>query len=153
MPDSGFELGTDGPITIVVGVDGSDSSSHAAAYAGGLARRQGARLIAVYVRRQTGGVLTVADRTGASVALEQRHQDDTETELRTAFEQVAPTYGIDAQLVIKTGDPFSEICRLAESRRADAVVVGASTSLGHRVAGSLAIKLVRQAKWPVTVVP
>jgi nucleotide-binding universal stress UspA family protein len=153
MPDSGFELGTDGPITIVVGVDGSESSSRAAAYAGGLARRQGASLVAVYVRRPVGGVLTVADRTGASVALEQLHQDDVETELRTAFEHVAPTYGIDAQLVIRTGDPFREICRLAESHRADAVVVGASTTLGHRVAGSLAIRLVRQAKWPVTVVP
>src|SRR3954453_7809367 len=110
MPDSGFELGTDGPITIVVGVDGSDSSSRAAAYAGGLARRQGASLIAVYVRRQVGGVLTAADRTGASAALEQRHQHDTGTELRSGFENGAPAYGIDAQPVIKTGDPFTEIC-------------------------------------------
>jgi nucleotide-binding universal stress UspA family protein len=148
-----FELGTDGPITIVVGVDGSESSSRAAAYAGGLARRQGAALVAVYVRHPVGGVLAAADRSGASIGLEQLHQDDVETELRTAFEHVAPTYGIDAHLVIRTGDPFSEICRTAESHRADAVVVGASTSLGHRVAGSLAIRLVRQAKWPVTVVP
>src|SRR4051794_6845576 len=145
MPDSGFELGTDGPITIVVGVDGSESSSRAAAYAGGLARRQGASVLAVYVRRPVGGVLAVADRTGAGIMLEQRRQDDVESELRTAFEQVAPTYGIDAQLVIRTGDPFTETCRLAESHRADAVVVGASTSLGHRIAGSLAVKLVRQA--------
>ncbi len=148
-----FELGTDGPITIVVGVDGSESSSRAAAYAGGLARRQGASLVAVYIRHPVGGLLTAADRTGASVALEQGHQDDVETELRNAIEHVAPTYGINAQLVVRTGDPFREICRLAESHHADAVVVGASTSLGHRIAGSLAIRLVRQAKWPVTVVP
>jgi nucleotide-binding universal stress UspA family protein len=153
MVESRFELGTDGPATIVAGVDGSESSLRAAAYAGGLARRQGASLVGVYVRRPYGGALSIADRTGVSVVLEQQSQDDVETELRTAFEHVAPAYGIDAQFVIRTGDPFTEICHVAESHRADAVVVGASTSLGHRVAGSLAVKLVRQAKWPVTVVP
>jgi nucleotide-binding universal stress UspA family protein len=33
------------------------------------------------------------------------------------------------------------------------VVVGSSESLGHRVAGSIAVRLVRGARWPVTVVP
>ena len=44
-----FELGTDGPSAIVVGVDGSATSLRAGAYAAGLARRQRARLVAVYV--------------------------------------------------------------------------------------------------------
>ena len=33
------------------------------------------------------------------------------------------------------------------------VVVGASEHLGHRIVGSLASRLVRAGKWPVTVVP
>src|SRR5262245_20804660 len=40
-----FELGTDGPKTLVVGVDGSTTSLRAGAYAAGLARRQGAHLV------------------------------------------------------------------------------------------------------------
>jgi nucleotide-binding universal stress UspA family protein len=32
-------------------------------------------------------------------------------------------------------------------------VVGASTHAGHRLVGSLAVRLVKAARWPVTVVP
>ena len=44
-----FELGTDGPSAILVGVDDSVTATRAGWYAAGLARRQGAKLIAVYV--------------------------------------------------------------------------------------------------------
>ena len=46
-----FELGTDGPKVILVGLDDSVTSMRAGAYAAGLARRQGARLVCVYVER------------------------------------------------------------------------------------------------------
>jgi hypothetical protein len=46
-----FELGTDGPKVILVGVDDSVTSLRAGAYAAGLARRQGARLVVVYVEQ------------------------------------------------------------------------------------------------------
>ena len=51
------------------------------------------------------------------------------------------------------GDPYSELVRVASQLRADAVVVGASSRLGHRFVGSLAVRLVKAGKWPVTVVP
>ena len=50
-PAPEFDFGTDGPSLILVGVDGSRTSLRAAAYAGGLARRQRCRLLAVYVGR------------------------------------------------------------------------------------------------------
>ncbi|HEX4288027.1 MAG TPA: universal stress protein [Trebonia sp.] len=43
--------------------------------------------------------------------------------------------------------------RIAQETRADAIVVGASLKAGHRLLGSLAVRLVRAGKWPVTVVP
>ena len=51
------------------------------------------------------------------------------------------------------GDPFTELRRIADEIHADAVVVGASAHAGHRLVGSLAVRLVKAARWPVTVVP
>ena len=42
---------------------------------------------------------------------------------------------------------------MAEGIGTDAVVVGASARAGHRLIGSLAVRLVKAARWPVTVVP
>lgn len=54
-----------------------------------------------------------------------------------------------ATLVIREGDPFEELTTVAESLHADAIVVGAS----DQRLGSLAVRLVRHARWPITVVP
>jgi nucleotide-binding universal stress UspA family protein len=74
-------------------------------------------------------------------------------DMRKRAEQVAAEFGISISFVTRRGDPFAEICRVAAEVRADAIVVGASTKAGHRLIGSLAVRLVRAGKWPVTVVP
>jgi nucleotide-binding universal stress UspA family protein len=55
--------------------------------------------------------------------------------------------------VATRGDSFNELHRIAREICADAIVVGASTKAAHRLVGSLAVRLVRASKWPVTVVP
>ena len=49
--DAPFELGADGPRSILVGIDDSTTAARAGWYAAGLARRQGARVTAVFVAR------------------------------------------------------------------------------------------------------
>jgi nucleotide-binding universal stress UspA family protein len=51
------------------------------------------------------------------------------------------------------GDPYHGLCDYADKLRADAVVIGASQKAGHRIVGSVAVRLVKAGKWPVTVVP
>lgn len=148
-PPARFELGTDGPSLILVGLDGSRTSLRAASYAAGLARRQGSRLACVFV-----------DRPGATASLYpavqvagRENNLQIAADLRQQIEAGAAALGLDAIFLTATGDPVSEITRLAEQLHADAVIVGASESAGHRLIGSIASRLVRSGRWPVTVVP
>lgn len=135
---------------IVVGVDGSDSSLRAASYAGGLARRQRALLAVVYVQpvMATGAALgvPVADTTDEIA-------EGLITEIRDAAERVKGIYEVRWEFHTFRGDPYNGLVTAADELKADAVVVGASEQAGHRIVGSVAIRLVKAGRWPVTVVP
>ncbi|WP_432013100.1 universal stress protein [Streptomyces cucumeris] len=145
-----FERGTDGPKVILVGVDGSDSSWRAAAYAAGLARRQNALLAVVYVQPvlPAGAVLgaAVADTTG-EVA------EELVREIREATERLRGVFEVRWEFHTFRGDPYSGLVQAADELTADAVVVGTSEQAGHRIVGSVAVRLVKAGRWPVTVVP
>lgn len=146
---TGFELGTDGPGTILTAVDGSITSLRAGAYAAGLARRQHAHLLVVTVAT-TPAMAAMAP--GALAVLSETAQD-LATDVQAQARQYLEDLSLTGELVRVAGDPYTEIVRLADERRVDAVVVGASAKAGHRIVGSLAGRLVRAGKWPVTVVP
>ncbi|MFD9223550.1 universal stress protein [Streptomyces sp. NPDC060064] len=147
-----FERGTDGPKVIVVGMDGSDSSLRAASYAGGLARRQNALLAIVYVQpvmpagAALGVPVTVGDMTGEIA-------EELVAEIRSAAERVKGIWEVRWEFHTFRGDPYSGLVAAADELKADAVVVGASESAGHRFIGSVAVRLVKAGRWPVTVVP
>jgi nucleotide-binding universal stress UspA family protein len=149
MADSGFELGTDGPRNMLVGIDGSDTSMRAGAYAAGMARRQGTHLIALYVQSTN----AVAAQTPATAGAMQQTNDDLAEELRRSLAEGADRFGISAEFVVRSGNPYKELIAVAHEMRVDAIVVGASTQAGHKLVGSLAGRLVKDAAWPVTVVP
>jgi nucleotide-binding universal stress UspA family protein len=144
-----FELGTDGPSRILVGVDGTETSMRAVAYAAGLARRQGSHLIALYVA----GPSAMAAQLPATAAAMMQTQDELGRQLRATLLDGAAQLGIDAEFVQRRGNPYRELIAVADELRVDAVVVGASLKSGRRFVGSLAGRLVRDATWPITVVP
>jgi nucleotide-binding universal stress UspA family protein len=148
----GFELGTDGPTAILVGIDDTVTASRAAAYAAGLARRQGARLIAVFVVSNV--TIGAASAAGTSVVVaESEAHEEIAADLRARVERSSSELGVEASFIVAYGDAYHEIKRVADETHADAIVVGASAKAGHRLVGSLAVRLVRAGKWPVTVVP
>lgn len=59
---------------------------------------------------------------------------------------------IDTQVVI--GEPFHDICRIAEQEKVDLIVMGSHgrTGLSHVLLGSVAERVVRHAPCPVLVV-
>ena len=144
-----FELGTDGPSRILVGIDGSETSMRAGAYAAGLARRQGSHLIALYVASPN----PMAAQLPSTTAAMMQTQDEIARQLRSAVMEGAQLVGIDAEFVQRRGNPYRELIAVAAELRVDAVVVGASMKSGRRFVGSLAGRLVRDATWPITVVP
>ncbi|MDL5158502.1 universal stress protein [Actinomycetospora termitidis] len=144
-----FEYGTDGPKLILAAVDGSTTSLHAGAYAVGLARRQHSELVVITVTTTpalsglSADAVTVLAESAQSLA----------SDLHEQAKEYLRLLKMEARLMTVHGDPYIEIVRAADDLRADAVVVGASMKAGHRLVGSLAGRLIKAGKWPVTVVP
>ncbi|TDV57243.1 universal stress protein [Actinophytocola oryzae] len=133
---------------ILVGVDGSDTAMRAAAFAIGLARRQGYRLIVTFVAAHS--ALTVL---GPGVAAAQEAVEELDCDLRAAARNAADELRVPIAFLRTYGDPFTRLREAADDCQVDTVVVGASMSAGHRFAGSVATKLIRAGHWPVLVVP
>jgi nucleotide-binding universal stress UspA family protein len=140
-------------MVILVGIDDSVTSLRAGAYAVGLARRQGARLVAVYVEQPSALYGAVGSAGAAAIAEQERAFTETAADMKRRLEEGAVDRGVRITFVAAAGDPYHELRRVADEVRADAVVVGASTKAGHRLVGSLAVRLVKAGRWPVTVVP
>lgn len=145
-----FERGTDGPRVILAGVDGSPTAMRAGAYAAGLARRQHSRLVLVYVASPS---LWTGMAPGAAAAAQEQLFDDLVAELRGQIQERAAEIGVPVTFMVRRGDAFTELRETATEMHADTVVVGASEHAGHRLVGSVASRLVRAGRWPVTVVP
>ena len=144
---AGFELGSDGPRVVVVGVDGSQPAWRALHYAIGLARRQNSRVLAVCARVVAN--LAYASYSGGLPAV---MTQDTK-ELEEAVRELGREHGVDVRFVAVDGDPVAALTAVAEESRADMIIVGASEKPGHKVFGSIAVRTVKARRWPVMVVP
>jgi nucleotide-binding universal stress UspA family protein len=144
-----FELGRDGPSVLLVGVDGSPTSLHAAAYAAGMARRERCRLVVVHAASPP----TMVGLAAYAAPYIDDSMQQVDDDIRRQVEEGAAYLDVPIEFVSRRGDPYGVIASVADEINADAVLVGASASAGHKLIGSLAVRLVRAGKWPVTVVP
>jgi nucleotide-binding universal stress UspA family protein len=115
-----------------------------------MARRHGAELVIVYV----GSAPQMSSLVPSLAGSVEETLEEVAEDLRKQIEQAtARDSTLKYRYLAVHGDPYTELTRIADETRADAVVVGASEQAGHRLVGSIAVRLVRSGRWPVTVVP
>lgn len=111
--------------SIVVGTDGSDTARKAVEQAAELAKQGGGELHIVMSAATVPEQRLRSERAGApdDVAHTVNPNEDTEAELKEAAEPYQST-GIRVHTHPKSGDPADAIIDVAESNRADLIVVG-----------------------------
>ena len=134
---------------VLVGYDGSEPSRHALAYAAGMARRLGRSLLVAYV---TSPGVFCEPLTGQVIAA-LRDSAETQRWLLAELDEVCDRAGLDVRIVTRQGRPARELAAAAAEFSADALVIGAPSSMWHHVAGSVPGWLARHAHCPVIVVP
>ena len=136
--------------TIVVGYDGSPSSRAAVAHALDLAGTTGSvHLVYAY--------FVPNDFVGASYYEFARQDAQSAAEAVVAdLKGEEPRLAeVAAESHVVLGEPAKQLCRIAEEREADAIVVG-TRGLGRfrgAILGSVAQDLLHRADRPVTVIP
>jgi len=136
---------------IVVGVDGSEESIQAVAFAGRIAKVTGAGLTVIYVRHIPVGYS--GPPLVGPVALE-RHYRLVERRVTRRVARVLTPLTVPWDLEVGSGDVAQEVQRVARERGADLIVVGTRRQgpIGRLLAGSVSTQVVHHADRPVLVV-
>jgi len=87
------------------------------------------------------------------VKFESELQSTAETQLQDLVDKLQAK-NIQTTIRVSLGEPFNDICRIAEEEQIDLIVMGTHgrTGLRHALLGSVAERVVRHAPCPVLVV-
>ncbi len=139
--------------TIVVPVDFSEYSEKAFTWALALAEKWRSRIVLLHVVPVP---IPAPIVMGVHFNLTDFAAALLEDAKAKAKEFVARSGSKTAQIEAKviSGQPFLEICRVAEQEKADVIIMGSHgrTGLSHVLLGSVAERVVRHASCPVLVV-
>ena len=140
--------------TIVVGVDGSTQSRHAASLAASLAATAGSRLHIVTVVRPPEGWWGIVGSPPTPTALS-KTLTDAQREILDAVVNQIDLEGVQYETVEEIGDPARVLIDYCESVGASMLVVGKRGAgfIERLVLGSVANRLAHDAPCPVMLVP
>jgi len=136
--------------TILVGLDGSTASTHAAAFAARLAVQLNARIVAAHAV----GLLDVWPEHPDVRGERNSHKQVSELS-HGAWSDPIRRCGIEPEVVLRDGPPTLVLIDLAEEYDVDLVIVG-SRGAGQASAfalGSTAARLTEVSSRPIVVVP
>jgi nucleotide-binding universal stress UspA family protein len=136
--------------TIVVGYDGSPASRAAVQHGVRAAGPEGRVVIvnAYQIPPDYMGEPFYQDMLSAAV----KRSEDATRDLEATCEGLA---GLDHEMELMAGDAGEGILKVAESRKADEIIVGSRGlgRVGSWLMGSVAQKVIRGAQCPVLVIP
>jgi nucleotide-binding universal stress UspA family protein len=144
--------GPEAPPVIVVCVDGSAKSFRAVAYAAGVARRQNAVLVGVYLHRPIPGFAFLASTEGVVAAATDADRV-LERRARDLLSEESSAAGVEGTLVVRSAGRPKVMLEIANEWRAEALIVAASGRGFQRVFPTFSGRLLRRAGRPVIVVP
>ncbi len=140
--------------TIVVGVDGSSQSRHAATLAATLARAAGAKLHLMTVVRPPEGWWGIVGSPPTPTALS-KTLTDAQREILDAVVSQVDLDGVEFETIEDIGDPARVLIDYCESVSADMLIVGKRGAgfIERLVLGSVANRLAHDAPCPLLLVP
>lgn len=142
--------------TLIVGLDGSETSWDAFWWARGEAERLGGRTVVVFVAPIADQNMTLAscaivgplgEYPAVASCIEERI-----AELRAEVERHGKGASCELEFLLAHGDAAKELLRIAEEMEADLIAVGRSTKRHHHLAGSIGRRLISKHRAPVVVV-
>lgn len=138
---------------ILVPFDFSEHSEKAFTWALAMAERWRARLLLLHVVPQPAYPPMLMGTYFNVAEFEASLKEDVETRAKEFLGKTGTrTVQVDAKVLI--GEPFGDICWIAEEEKVDLIVIGSHgrTGLSHVLLGSVAERVVRHASCPVLVV-
>jgi len=133
--------------------DLSEASRPSLTYAAAVARRYGAELTVLHAVPPFGTLVLQSGEAGSSMPMVVPPIDDVTAAVRAfALDALA---GLDADVVVQTGDPSRVIIEEAVAKTVDLIVLGTHGRSGFErlLSGSLAEKVLRRASCPVLTIP
>jgi nucleotide-binding universal stress UspA family protein len=137
---------------IVVGVDGSDPGKHAVEWAARLAKAMRSEVIAVYALDIP---VALPDPYTIPLYLDNKVRAGIEADLVNKWCRPLKTAGVRYRAVLQDGRPASVIMDVADSEKADLVVLGrrGRGEVTELLLGSVSHEVVLHSKRPVLLIP
>jgi nucleotide-binding universal stress UspA family protein len=141
--------------TIVVGIDGTDESQRALAYAIGVARRNGGRIVCAFVADPSPAALGLGPQLGGiAYGLIDQAAQAAEVEIASLVARAgAAAPDVTVEMRQLHGEPAHTLARFADEVMADQVIIGAPRHPKGHVFSSVSRSLHRRPRWPITIVP
>ena len=144
--------------TVVIGLDGTETSWHAFAWSLGEAERLQGRVVAVLVSSNAAvstpvSLGTLSGINACDYGEFERAADQLALELADRAVEDGRRAGVKVVFLHRWGDPADQLTKVAVAVHADIIAVGRSTSLLHRLAGSIGRRLARHKEPIVVIVP